>query len=321
MQRIAGIINTNSRSPFSKKSLRRRVASIRAHPWFQHTQLFFTAQAGDAEKLSRRALQRGFDMVLSMGGDGTHNEVINGFFDPHGTLIRTSAPLGVFPGGTGGDFRKTLGIGRAFSNALNTLQRGRTRPLDVGIIRYHDGSGQPQQRHFINIASVGLSGLVDHYAGDLRYQWLGGKGAYVLATLKAFLRFRNPRLRIRIDEEPVRVQRTCTFVMANGRYFGGGMRVAPRAYVDDRRFDAVCLGDFNATDFLFSGHRIYRGTHLAMAKVWMHRAREIRVESETPVPVDVDGEAVGFTPVEVSMASERIPVFAGSSECFASGPE
>jgi len=321
MHRIAVIVNTRSRSPFAGKFLRKRIASIRTHPWLQHTQLFFTAQAGDAEKLSRRALEQGFDIVMSMGGDGTHNEVVNGFFDHRGGLIRASACLAVLPGGTGEDFRKTLGIGRSLTDGLHALRFGRARPMDVGVIRYRGPGGKPMRRRFINIASVGLSGLVDRFAADPRFQWLGGRGVYMLATVRAFLRFRNPRLRIRIDGEPERVQRACAFVIANGRYFGGGMQVAPCAYANDRRFDAVCLGDFRVTDFLFHGHRLYRGAHLAMPKVWMQRARELRVDSETPVPIDVDGEAAGSTPVAVSMASERISVFTAGPHGFISGTQ
>lgn len=315
---IAGIVNTTSRSPRSKKTLAKRIAWIRAHPMTKHTQLFFTAQVGDAENLARNALLRGFDTILSIGGDGTHNEVVNGFFDRQGKLIQPSAWLAVFPGGTGGDFRKALGIGRRLSHAVNAFQKGRVRAADVGIIRYRDRSGRPKHRRFINIASVGLGGLVDRYVADSRLHWFGGLGAYGLATLKAFLRFRNPQLRIRIDQEPAILQRACALVVANGRFFGGGMQVAPRALVDDGRFDVVCLGDFGLKDFLLQGHRIYRGSHLALPNVWMRRARRVRVDAREPVPVDVDGEAAGCTPVEITIASERINVLTADSRCFSS---
>lgn len=317
MHPIVGIVNTNSRSPFSRKFLRTQLASIRAHPLGQHIQLLFTAQAGDAEKLTRRALEDGCETVLSIGGDGTHNEVVNGFFDRQGNLVRPKTCLAVFPGGTGGDFRKTLGIGNTASEALVALQSGRLRPIDIGRIRFRDRTGRPVRRYFINIASVGLSGLVDRYAADARFHRFGGKGAYALATLRAFLRFRNRWLRIHLDRKPAIVQRVCTLAAANGRFFGGGMKVAPRARVDDGLFDVVCLGDFALIDFLINGHRLYRGLHTAMAKVWIRRARRVRIESETPVPIDVDGEAAGFTPIEVSMASERIPVFAARERAFA----
>lgn len=319
MGRIAGIVNANSRSRFSKNTLRKRIARIRAHPLSEHTQLFFTAQPGDASRWTRWALTHGFDTVLAIGGDGTINEVVNGFYGRGGMLIRPSARLAVFPGGTGGDFRKTLGI-RTVSDALAALQIGRVRPLDVGLIRYWDRSGRPAQRYFINIASVGLSGWVDRYAADTRFQWFGGRGAYALATLRAFLHFRNQWLRIQIDRKPEVPQRVCTLVVANGRFFGGGMQVAPRALADDGRFDVVCLGDFAWTDFLLYGHRLYRGAHLAMAKVWMRRARDVRVASETPVPIDVDGEAAGLTPITISLAAERIPVFAAPAAGLLSEP-
>jgi len=112
-------------------------------------------------------------------------------------------------------------------------------------------------------------------------------------------------------EQPV-----CSFVVANGRFFGAGMKVAPHAVLDDGFFDAVCLGDLKMADFLLKGHRLYRGTHLSMEKVWMHRVRTVAVHARDPVPIDIDGDGLGCTPAEITAAPERIFVIAAKRDCF-----
>jgi YegS/Rv2252/BmrU family lipid kinase len=313
---ITGIVNSRGNVGFARLRLNQLVAALRSHPVFKAAELNFTSFPGHAVELSRRALTEGADVVLSIGGDGTHNEVVNGFFGPDGRLINSQAKLAVLHLGTGGDFRKSLGIGVSAGAVINGLAGGTPCPIDIGLIRYLDPNGRKTRRYFVNIASFGISGIIDNLAHDRRFARLGGKAAFLLATLRAFRLYRNAAMRIRMDSEHEIEQPVCAFVVANGRYFGGGMKVAPHAALDDGLFDAVCLGDFKLADFLLKGYRLYRGSHLSMEKVWMRRVRTVSVHARGPVPIDIDGDGLGYTPAEITAAPQRISVIVAKRDCF-----
>ena len=313
---ITGIVNSRGNFGFARLRLKQLVADLRSHPVFKAAELKFTFFPGHAVDLTRHALTEGADVILSIGGDGTHNEVVNGFFDPNGRLINSQAKLAVLHLGTGGDFRKSLGIGMSAGDAIRGLAEGTPCPIDIGLIRYIDSNGRQTRRYFVNIASFGISGIIDNLARDRRFARLGGKAAYLLATLRAFRHYRNASMRIKMDSDPELEQPVCAFVVANGRFFGGGMKVAPHAVLDDGCFDAVCLGDFQPADFLLNGHRLYRGTHLSMEKVWMRRVRTVAIHARDPVPIDIDGDGLGCTPAEIAVAPQRISVIVGKGGCI-----
>ena len=318
--RIAGIVNSKGNVGAARIRLKQMVAALRSHPLFKPAELNFTSFPGHAVELTRHALTQGADVILSIGGDGTHNEVVNGFFDRNGRLASPHAKLAVLHLGTGGDFRKSLGIGVSAGDAIRSLAEGTPCPIDIGLIRYVDLNGRQAQRYFVNIASFGISGIIDNLSHDRRFSRLGGKAAFLLATLRAFRHYRNAPMRIRMDHDPEMEQPVCAFVVANGRFFGGGMKVAPHAMLGDGRFDVVCLGDFQLADFLLRGHRLYRGTHLSMEKVWMRRVRRVSVHARNPVPIDIDGDGLGFTPAEITVAPQRISIIAGKGSCLSVSP-
>lgn len=314
--RIVGIVNSRGNFGYARMRLKKLVATLRSHPLFKQAELNFTAFPGHAVQLTRKVLTEGADVILSIGGDGTHNEVVNGFFDRDGKLVRPPAKLAVLHLGTGGDFRKSLGIGVSAGDAIRSLAEGTHGPIDIGLIRYIDANGRQTQRYFVNIASFGISGIVDNLSHDRRFARFGGKTAFLLAIFRAFRHYRNATMRIRVDNGPKLEQPVCAFVVANGRFFGGGMKVAPQAVLDDGVFDAVCLGDFRLADFLLKGHRLYRGSHLSMEKVWMRRVRTVSVQARYPVPIDIDGDGLGYTPAEITVAPQRISVLAGKGACL-----
>jgi YegS/Rv2252/BmrU family lipid kinase len=314
--RITGVVNSRGNVGHARRRFNQLVAALRSHPLFKPAELNFTAFPGHAVELTRHALTEGADVVLSIGGDGTHNEVVNGFFDRNGRLVSPHAKLAVLHLGTGGDFRKSLGIGVSAGDAIRSLAEGTPCPIDIGLVRYIDLNGRQRQRYFVNIASFGISGIIDRLSHDRRFARLGGKAAFLLATLRAFRHYRNASMRIRMDSDPELEQPVCAFVVANGRFFGGGMKVAPEALLDDGLFDAVCLGDFQLADFLLKGHRLYRGNHLSIKKVWMRRVRMVSVYARDPVPIDIDGDGLGYSPAEITVAPQRISVLAAKGACL-----
>lgn len=238
-----------------------------------------------------------FAGVAVVGGDGTLNEAVNGFFDDEGSPIAPDAWLAPLPCGTGGDFQRTLGIPHEVEAMVSHMMTSEPRPIDVGWLRFVDDAGVPAQRAFINIASFGLGGIVDRHVNE-GPKWMGGTPAFLLGTLRAMVGYRNQRVRVRVDDAPPRELSILNLAVANGRYFGGGMHVAPRAKVDDGLFDIVALQN-TAWSGLPKTHHIYQGTHLRDDDVWHARGAKIfaePVQAHERVLLDVDGEAPGALP-------------------------
>ena len=272
----------------------------------------FTDAPGSATRLTREALASGAQLVVAMGGDGTINEVVNGFYD--GTrAVAPNAAFGVLPAGTGGDFIKTLGTPREVREAAIELARATPRPIDLGRLTFVGHDGATAVRHFINIASFGISGLVDQYVNDSS-KTFGGTVSFAMATLRAGLKYKNAAVRITLDSEPAKDGRIYNVAVANGRYFGGGMKVAPDAALDDGLFDVVTLGDFTFGDLLLRGLDIYSGKHLSNPKVTVHRARRVEATPEDGVEVllDVDGEQPGRLPASFEIVPGGLKVRAGA---------
>ena len=257
-----------------------------------------TKAPGDATRLAREALKAGAERVVAIGGDGTINEVVNGFFDA-GVPVKPEASFALLPFGTGGDFRRTMLIPQEIADAAAVIKANHKKKIDVGKLELTTPSGGKTLRMFANIASFGVSGVVDRLVNESGKKL--GRLSFALATARATWSYKNQRVQLVFDDDPkTRVDTTInTVAVANGRYFGGAMMVAPNAELDDGVFDVVALGDFHFGDLVKSGRRIYKGTHLTMDKVSVRRARVVEAEPIDPkaiVELDVDGECFGRLP-------------------------
>lgn len=256
-----------------------------------------TERARHATQLVREVLRAGAPGVAVVGGDGTLNEAVNGFFEPDGSLIAQDAWLGPLPCGTGGDFRKTAGFSKDVDAMAKRLASATPRALDVGWLTYEDHDGAPAASAFVNIASFGLGGLVDQIVND-GPKWVGGRSAFLLGTLRGVAQYKNRRVRLRIDDGEPHEHSILNVAIANGRYFGGGMHVAPRAELDDGVFDVVAIERAGIRGNLALLRHLYGDTLLEQPGVWHGRGRKIIAEAldAEPVLLDVDGEAPGRLP-------------------------
>ena len=257
-----------------------------------------TQGPGDATRIARESLKKGAERIVAIGGDGTINEVVNGFFED-GKPIAPDASFALLPFGTGGDFRKTIGIPTELADAIAIVKANHKKKIDVGKLDFTTREGAKQQRMFANIASFGVSGVVDRLVNESGKKL--GRVSFMLATARATWAYKNQRVQLIFDGNVAdRVEMTInTVAVAIGRYFGGGMKVAPNAEVDDGLFDVISMGDLTFVDLLKSGRRLYKGTHLEMDTCTARRARIVEAEPVDPkaiVELDVDGEAPGILP-------------------------
>ena len=270
----------------------------------------FTAAQGEGESLAARGIIDGYEAIVSVGGDGTHSEVVNGIFQNYQGEAGDRAPCCLIPitSGTGGDFRKTFGVGPGPDAAIAHLAGGAPRPIDVGEYSYVDREGRPNRRYFLNILSLGLGGLVDEKVNTTS-KALGGKASFFIGSFRALMAYRNVNIRLTLDGGEVLERRTVTTALANGRFFGGGMMIAPDADPTDGLFDVVVIGDLSKAAMSILSGKIYKGLHVDHPAVEVHRARAVRVDSDDEALLDVDGEPLGRCPIDVKVLPGALRVW------------
>jgi diacylglycerol kinase (ATP) len=240
-------------------------------------------------ELTRRALASGARLLVAVGGDGTVNEVVNGLAEADG------AELAVIPRGTGADFVRTFGIPRKLEEAVGVAVSGRARAIDLGRAGYRSWRGAHEERWFANIASAGMSGAIAKRVNESA-QGRAARVAYLWATLTVFAGWQNTEVRVSVDDE-IRGGRMHDVIVANCRYFGGGMLIAPEASPDDGLLDTVLIGDVTKGDLVRTLPKIYRGTYLPHPKAELLRGKVVSVEADERLPIELDGEQPGTTPV------------------------
>lgn len=266
----------------------------------------FTAGAMDAARIARKAIQDGYECIVAVGGDGTINEVVNGFFH-EGRAINPSAALGIIPRGTGGDFRRAFGWDLELESALARLRTDKTEPFDVGLVEYTNHEGQQERRYFANIASLGVSAVVANEVNTSN-KALGGNMAFVWGTVKGMFRFDPPTVKLRADGGEQQVLPINMVAVANGRYFGSGMCVAPDALTHDGLFDITIWTGYTLKDFIFRSKGIYSGEHVTWKGTRRQQCRTFEAESASgqEVLIEIDGEVPGRLPAKMTMLPAAI---------------
>lgn len=259
---------------------------------------------GHLTELAAQAVAGGATAIVAVGGDGTVHEVVDGLARTDGS---DRVELGVIPFGTGRDFARSLRIPRRLDDALAVARSGRVRTVDLGRATYTTGTGEAVA-YFANFAGAGISGAIADRANRTTKAF-GGRLSFIWATLAVFSRWQPTEMTVEIDGDRRQVLLLEALAM-NGDYTAGGMWVAPEASLEDGTFDVVLIGDFSKAEFTTTFPKIYRGTHVSHAKVEIVRARELRVDARSPLPIVLDGEQPGTTPVrfEIVPAALRVRV-------------
>lgn len=272
-----------------------------------------TEGPGDGAVIARDLVELGCDLVVAAGGDGTISEVADGLLQMQGETGKVTV-LGILPCGTGLDFARGLGIPTDAQAAVERIAAGRDRVIDVGRISYIDDHGRLASRHFVNIASLGMSGATVRAVNtDRRKGRVSAKALFFWRTVTEFVRYRFQEVRIAVDDgEPVEA-RVALVAVANERYFGGGMMVAPDAVPDDGLFDIVILRAASKLRLMFDIRLLYGGRHRNHPAITILRGRKVTVEPlgdplANAALVDIDGESPGHIPATYEMVPMALKV-------------
>ena len=260
---------------------------------------FFSERPGQLGELARSAVEAGAKLLVVVGGDGSVNEVANG-------IAEQDVEIAVIARGTGWDFIRTYDIPHKIEDAIDVALNGVAREIDLGRVTYRSWGGVDEVRWFANVASVGMSGAIAQRANDTS-KALGGKISYLWATLAVFARWKVSDVHVTVDDD-VRSGRMHDVIVANGRYFGGGMMITPEASSDDGLFDVLLLGDLTKRDLMATLPKTYRGAHLPHPKAELLRGSTVTIDAPTPLPVELDGEQPGTTPVRFEIVPRALRV-------------
>jgi diacylglycerol kinase (ATP) len=325
--KTVAIVNPEASSGAARKRWETIRDALNVH--FPGLEARMTECRGHATMLCREALEAGADTILSIGGDGTTNEVLCGFVDERGENRFPNATLGILAAGTGGDFQRMFGRVRV-QRQVERVCAAAPRNVDYGVAHFTDAAGQPQSRPFLNIASIGVSGEVVRKVNESTAQ-LGPTAKYLIGTLKGIRVWRNVQVVIRCDEEidaalsaghgdgdgdgeqiGRRVDLTLGIV-ANGQYFGAGMWVCPTAEIDDGRLDCVEVVGMSRTRLVAALAKVFRGKHMRVDGITHRQAKRVAflpVSDAVDVAIEIDGEQVGRLPArfEIKPGALRIRI-------------
>jgi YegS/Rv2252/BmrU family lipid kinase len=263
-------------------------------------ELVLTEGQGHATELTRRALEQGCRFVVAVGGDGTIHEVVNGLIHDD-RAVNPDAVMGVVAAGTGADFIKTFGIPSMAGHAVAHLDGGESFPIDIGKVMYTKG-GVTATSYFANVAEVGLGAEVVARADRLP-RWLGPT-LYVVAFWLAIRKHEMAEVRVdlvdRTYEGPMN-----NLVVANGQFFGGGMKIAPKAAPTDGVFD-IQIEHARKREEIAVMPRVFRGEHVPHPDIFEAKRVRASIESARPLPIEADGELLGHTPASFEVLKDAI---------------
>jgi YegS/Rv2252/BmrU family lipid kinase len=280
------------------------------HHYFKEFKYIFTEKPRQATEIARDLLKQGFDLIIGVGGDGTLNEITNGYFhkNTHQT-INEEASLGIIPSGTGSDFIRFMRIPREFNRSVALIKNSGKRKIDVGKITYKASEAEETSRYFINVADFGLGAEVVRKLSAIP---AGKRGplSYYMGMLSTIRTYQSKRVKVVIDDSEEISDRFLIGAVANGRIFGGGMMIAPEAEVDDGYFDLVLVENMKKFEIVMNSRFLYTGKISKHPRVIVKKARNIKVypaEEETgAINIEHDGEMGEAIPVEFQVIERRV---------------
>jgi diacylglycerol kinase (ATP) len=255
-----------------------------------HFQVHESRDSLHLTELARQARNEKPDMIVSAGGDGTHHDVINGLFG-------SDIPLGLLPMGTGNDFATGVGMPRDLPSAAQALLNGQIRKVDLA---------RAGQEVYACIAGVGFDSVVNRYTNEHAH-WLPGSAAYVWSLLCCMKDYRPQRLEITVDDASFS-EEVLFAVVGNNASYGGGIRLAPRAKLDDGLLDVCIVPYIGRFELLRWLPRAYRGEHLRHPRIRYLQARRITLRSTSHLELFADGDFLQDLPITIEVIPRALRV-------------
>ena len=270
---------------------------------------FFTKKPQHAIELARNAVVQGTDFLIAVGGDGTLNEVVNGLMqNPEET--RKHIFLGLIPAGSGNDFARTIGVENDLHELKKYMKEEMALAIDLDLLQYNSIEGKPAQRYFINITDIGIGGIVAQKLHSAP-RFFGAGFAYFVSIVRGFLAFKHQEVKLTYDGKEWQ-GKILSLCMANGAWFGSGMGVAPKANPCDGKMQLTVMGNVTLLDYFKYLPAIKRAEIVQHQEIQYLEAVNCSIESTGEAcSIDMDGDFIGYTPVEMATISGEIRFLTG----------
>lgn len=299
------IINPQSNKGRTGKKWRHIKEALSA--FFKEFKYEFTEKPLHAIEISRSAIKEGSELIVAIGGDGTVNEIANGFFE-NLKIINPQTILGLIPSGTGCDLSRSLNIPNRLRNALEIITQAPSALIDIGRATFVNHSGEQEERIFLNVGDFGVGGEVVKRVNDNRMKRKAS--SYLKSLLSAFFSYKNKKIKIKIDDQEIPLNEYLIGAVANGKIFGKGMKIAPDAKLNDGYFDIILVKGMKTWEFLLNAYKLYSGTHLSLPQITLIQGKKIEADpvEEDSVLIELDGEQLGRLPATFEILPKRIPI-------------
>lgn len=297
------IVNPNAGSGKGKKDWE-KISTLLDKYKLTHT-VKFTERKGHAIICSREGIEAGFRKIISVGGDGTLNEIVNGAF-LNNCCSTNEISLATIPVGTGNDWGRMFGISHDYETAVSIIRDNKQMKHDIGLVSFYNGQ-EKSSRYFINIAGLGFESMVVMRTNIPKEKGRTGKAIYFYNLLASLLSYNNTRAEVTIDERKIESS-VFSINIGNGRYCGGGMRQTPDARPDDGIFDVTIINGIGKLEIIRNLKILYDGTILSHPKIEGYKCKSIKVTSDSPIYSEADGESLGHTPLEFSIIPSIINI-------------
>jgi YegS/Rv2252/BmrU family lipid kinase len=269
----------------------------------------FTERKGHAITFTLEGIASGYRKIITVGGDGTLNEVVNGAFR-NKTCPPDSISLALIPVGTGNDWGRMFGIPLDYEKAISIIGENKQMLHDVGLVSFFDGT-EKKNRYFINIAGLGFESVVVRRTNIQKDKGRSGKAIYFYNLLMSLLSYKNTKAEIIIDGEKSHAD-VFSINVGNGRFCGGGMRQTPNALPDDGLLDVTIINGMGKFEIIRNLKILYDGTILNHPKIDGYKCKNIKVSSDSIIYTEADGESLGHTPAEFSIIPAAINIVYGT---------
>ena len=270
--------------------------------------VFFTEKKMDAADIAVKGISGGFRKIMTMGGDGTLNEVVNGVFT-QSVCDPTDIIIAMIPVGTGNDWGKMFGIPSDYEQAIKIIKETNLFLHDIGVVDFYNGK-ESARRYFLNIAGLGFDSVVVKRTNAHKDKGRSGKTIYLLNLLLSLIGYKSTRAEINVDGQKIS-NNIFTVSIGNGKYSGGGMKQTPFAIPDDGLLDVTVIGDMSKPEIIWNLSLLYNGKILEHPKIKGFKGKNIKITSEETVFVEVDGESLGHTPIEFNIIPKSIRIVSG----------
>jgi len=297
------IVNPNAGKGLGNKDWHKIESLMKENSLQYHEK--FTRSRGHAIQLTYDGIKKGYRNIIAIGGDGTMNEVVNGCFSQE-ICPTEDLYLSIITVGTGNDWGRMFGIPTDYQEAIRVISEKKTCLHDTGIVHYHHGSRR-EKRFFINIAGLGFDALVAQRTNRQKEKGHSGKALYMWNLLRSLMAYRHTQAEVVIDGNRIN-NKIFTISLGIGRYSGGGMMQTPGAIHDDGLFDITIIKKMRKGEVIRNLKLLYNGKILTHPKVEGYTGKDILIDSDPLIHLEVDGESMGHSPFEFQIIPKSINI-------------